>query len=130
MPQAVQIETQSEQQGLTLLRAQRATRRTGRELAFYRTEKALDQGSAPVEPSRKGSPHLGAHSMNAPGFLSALGGDHALRPELFPDVGVIPFAVELGVGQHQPDARLLGSRFDDCGANSHNRSTGRVAQSA
>src|SRR5258708_38232272 len=115
MPQAVQIETQSEQQGLTLLRAQRATRRAGRELAFYRTEQALDQGSAPVEPSRKCSPHLGAHSMNTPGFLSALGGDHALRPELFPDVGVIPFAVELGVGQDQPNARLLGSRLDDCG---------------
>src|SRR5271170_8492243 len=115
MLQAIEIETQSEQQGLTLLRAQRATGGAGRELAFYRTEKALDQGSAPVEPSRKCSPHLGAHSMNAPSFLSPLGGDHALRPKLFPDVGVIPFAVELGVGQHQSDARLLGSRFDDRG---------------
>src|SRR5579864_9235838 len=112
MPQAVQIETQSEQQGLTLLRTQRAARRTSRELALHRTEKALDQGSAPVKPSRKCTPHLGAHPMNAPGFLSALGGDHTLRPELLPDVGVIPLAVELGVGQHQADARLLGSRFD------------------
>src|ERR1700682_602774 len=106
MPQAVQIETQSEQQGLTLLRVQRATRRAGRELAFYRTEKALDQGSASVKPSRKGSPHFGAHSMDAPGFLSTLGGDHAVCSELLADIGVIPFAVELGVGQHQPDARL------------------------
>src|ERR1700723_2498759 len=130
MPQAVQIETQSEQQGLTLLRAQRATRRTGRELAFYRTEKALDQGSAPVEPSRKGSPHLGAYSMNAPGFLSALGGDHALRPELFPDVGVIPFAVELGVGQHPARCAFARKPLRRLRANSHNRSTGRVAQSA
>ena len=46
MPQAVEIETQSEQQSLTLLRAQRAARRTGRELAFHRTEQALDQSAA------------------------------------------------------------------------------------
>ena len=77
MPQAIQIETQSEQQGLTFLRAQRAARRTSRELAFHRTEQALDQGSAPVEASRKGSPHLGAHSMDAPSFLSTLGGNNA-----------------------------------------------------
>src|SRR5450759_4619948 len=98
MPQAIQIETQSEQQGLTLLRVQRAARSTGRELAFHRTEQALDQGSASVEPSRKCSSHFGAHSMDAPGFLSTLGRDHTLRPKLLPDVGVIPLAVELGVG--------------------------------
>jgi hypothetical protein len=28
---------------------------------------------------------------------------------------VILFAVEFGVGQHQPHGRLLGSRLDDCG---------------
>jgi hypothetical protein len=53
--------------------------------------------------------------MNTPGFLSALGRDHTLRPELLPDVGVVPLAVKLDVGQHQPDARLLGSSFDYCG---------------
>src|SRR5580704_251290 len=100
MPQAVQIETQSEQQGLTLLRAQRAARRTSREFAFHRTEQALDQRSTPIEPSRECAPHLGAHSMDAPGFLFTLGRDYTLRPELLPDVGVIALAVELGVGQH------------------------------
>jgi hypothetical protein len=50
--------------------------------------------------------------VNAPGFLFALGGDHTLRPELLPDLGVIPFAVEFGVGQDQPNARLVGRRFD------------------
>jgi hypothetical protein len=115
MPQAIQIETQAEEQSLRLLRAHRATGRTSRELAFHRTGQALNQGSAPAEPPRKRLPHLGAHSMRAPGFLSALGGDHALRSELFPDISVISFAVELGVGQDQPDARLLGSRFDHCG---------------
>ena len=50
MFQAVQIETQSEQQGLTHLRAQRTTRCTCRELALHRREQALDQGTAAVEP--------------------------------------------------------------------------------
>jgi hypothetical protein len=84
---------------LTLLRAQRATRRTSREFAFDRTEQALDQGLAAAS-SRECSPHLGAHFMDAPGFLSALGLNHALRAELLADVGVIPFAVKLGVHQH------------------------------
>jgi hypothetical protein len=98
MPQAIQIETQSEQQSLTLLRSQRAAWGTGRELALDRTEQALDQGSTLVESSWKCSSHLGSHSMNAPGFLSALGRDHTLRPELLADIGVIPLAVEFGVG--------------------------------
>jgi hypothetical protein len=34
-------------------------------------------------------------------------------PRGVPDLGVIALAVELGVGQHQADARLLGSRFDE-----------------
>ena len=93
----------------------RSERLARAEAALHRTEQGLDQGSAAVELSRECAPHLGAHSMNTPGFLSALGGDHALRPELFPDVGMISFAVELGVGQHQPNARLLGSRLDHCG---------------
>ena len=113
MPQAIQIETQAEQKSLTLLHGQRATRGASRELAFHRGEEGFDQSPAPVELTRKRSPHLCAHAVDAPGFLPALGGDHTLRAELLPDVGVIPFAVELGVGQHQPDPCLLGSRLDD-----------------
>src|SRR4029077_9647968 len=112
MPQTIQIETQPEQQGLAHLRAQRAAGRASRELALHRTEQTLDQRSAPVEPSWKCSPHLRTHSVDAPGFLAALGGDHALRPKLAPDVGVISLAVELRIGQHQADARLLRRRLD------------------
>src|ERR1700758_4101927 len=115
MPQTVQVETQAEQEGLTHLSVQRTTGRPGRELALHRTEQTLDQSTAAIEASRERSPHLGTYSMDAPGLLAALGGDHALRPELAPDVGVISLAVELGVGQHQPDARLLGSGCDDGG---------------
>ena len=115
MFQAIQIETQPEQQGLAPLHVQRATGRSSRELALHRRKDALDQGAAPVELSRKRPPHLGPHATNAPSLLPALGGDHTLRPELLPDVGVIPLAVELGVGQHQPDARILRSGLDDRG---------------
>jgi hypothetical protein len=49
-----------------------------------------------------------------PGFQPAFDGDYVLRPKLLPDIGVIPLAVELGLGQHELDARLLGSSFGDC----------------
>jgi hypothetical protein len=77
MFQAIQIETQSEQQGLTPLRAQRTAGGTGRELTLHRNKQALDQRSAPIGPSREGPPHLGTHSMYASRFLSALGGGWA-----------------------------------------------------
>lgn len=86
MFQAVQIEAQSEQQGLADLHAQRTTRCACRKLALYRTEQALDQGPEAIEALRKCPPHLGAHSAHPPGFLPTFGGDHALRPELLPDI--------------------------------------------
>jgi hypothetical protein len=51
--------------------------------------------------------------VHAPGFLPAFGRNHALRSEAFADVGRIALAVELRIGQHQPDAGLLGSGFDN-----------------
>src|SRR5438445_246107 len=113
MFQPIQIETQSEQQGLTHLHRQRATWGASREFSFDRREQALDQGAAAVKPSWEGTSHLGTHSVYAPGFLPTLGGNHALRSETFANVGVIALAVELRVRQHQPDAGLLGSCVDD-----------------
>src|SRR5436309_229713 len=113
MFQPIQIETQSEQQGLTHLHTQRATWGASREFSFDRREQALDQGAAAVKPSWEGTSHLGTHSVYAPGFLPTLGGNHALRSETFANVGVIALAVELRVRQHQPDAGLLGSCVDD-----------------
>ena len=112
MPQAVQVETQPEQQGLAHLHPERAVGRAGRELSLHRREHRFDQGATPIELLRKGPPHLGTHSAHPPGFLATLGGDHALGPEPLADISVIPLAVEFGVGQHHSDARLLGSRFD------------------
>jgi hypothetical protein len=112
MPQAVKIETQSEQQGLAGLHRERATGCASRKLALHRREYRFDQGTAPIDLLRKRPPHFGTHSAHPPGSLPALGGDHTVGPESLPDVGVIPLAVELGIGQHQPDPPTPGSRFD------------------
>src|SRR6516164_2239091 len=115
MPQAVQIETQAEQQGLAHLHGQAAARSAGRELAFDRGEDTLDQRAAAVESARKRPPHFGTHAAYAPSFLSAFGRDHALRSELLTNVGMISFAVEFRIGQYQSDGGLLRRGFDDGG---------------
>src|SRR5215469_4767919 len=99
MFQPVEIETQAEQQGLAYLHGQAAAWGASRELAFDRREDALDQSTTSVEPVRKRPPHFGTHSTNAPSFLSALGWDHVLSPELLTNIGMIPLAVEFGIGQ-------------------------------
>src|SRR6204780_5478641 len=106
MPQAIQIETQAERQGLPLLHTQGTTWCTGRELALDRRKQALDQSAAPVHSSWEFPTHLGTHSVAAPGLLSALGGDYARLPELSPELGTVPLDVEFGVGQPQPNARM------------------------
>src|SRR5208282_133264 len=98
MFQPIQIETQSEQQGLTGLHAQRTARYASRELPFHGREKTFDQGTATVNPLRECMPHLGTDSVHAPCFLPAFGGNHALRSEVLADVGMIALAVELRVG--------------------------------
>ena len=77
MPQTVQIETRAEQQRLAHLHGQSAARSAGRELAFDRREEALDQSAATVESLWKCPSHFGAHAVDTPGFLSALGRDRA-----------------------------------------------------
>ena len=113
MPQAIQIETQSEQQGLAHLHAQRAAWCTGGELSLHRREDTLDQGAASIQPSRKRPPHLSADSLDAPSLVATLGRDHALCSELPANIGMISLAVEFGVGQHQSDTGLLSRNLTD-----------------
>ena len=113
MPQAIQVETQSEQQGVAPLRAQRTSRRMSGRRALHRAEQNLDQGTAPIELLRERPPHIGTHSTDTPVFFSGRRRNHAPRPELLSDLGVIAVTVEFSVGQHQPAACLLGSRSDD-----------------
>ena len=62
MFQAIQTETQAEQQGLAHLHAQRPVRRSGAKLTLHRREDALDQSAASIEPSRIAPTHLDAES--------------------------------------------------------------------
>jgi len=64
------------------------------------------------EELQKCTAHLGAHSMHAPGFLPALGGNPAMRSEALADVGMVALAVELRISQRWPDARLFRSCCD------------------
>ena len=111
MPQAIQVEAEPEQQGLALLHRQQAAGRASREFALHRREDTLDASPVPIEPARKRSTHFCTHSADPPGLLPAFRWDHTPCSELLPDVGMVSLAVELGVGQHQPDAGLLGSRL-------------------
>ena len=72
-----------------------------------------DQSATPVKPSWECPAYFGVHSVDAPGFPSALGGNHALRPTLLRDVGMTSLAVEFIVGQDQPDGSFLRSGSDD-----------------
>ena len=56
-----------------------------------------------IETAGKVVAHFRAYSVDAPGFLAAFGGNDAAGSELLTDVGVVEFAIELGVGQHQAD---------------------------
>lgn len=47
--------------------------------------------------------HSRPYLVNARGFLAALGRNDAAGSELLSDMGVVEFAIELGVGQHQTD---------------------------
>jgi len=103
--------------------------RASRELAFHGTEQALDQRSASIEPTRKWPPHFGAHSVHAPSWFPAFRGDHTLRSECAPNVGVIPLAVELGVGLEAFGlmSRVGGTSFQLLNARHRSRTIKRFA---
>ena len=81
-----------------MLHGEQPPRRAGREFALHRREDAFDPSTVPIEAARKRLPHFGTHPAYASGFLPALRRDHPLGSESLPDVGVVPPAVEFGVG--------------------------------
>ncbi len=100
MPQAVKIETQSEQQGSPNLHGQAAARSPRRELVLDRREEGFDQSAETVQLLRKRPSHFGTHTTHTPSFLPALGGNHTAHFQFLPNVGVIPLAAEFGIGQY------------------------------
>ncbi len=108
-----EVETQAEQEGLVLLGGKGSAGGAGRELALHTGEDALDQGAASVLPTREIAAHWGSHSpWRTPSALPSLGGDDALSPQLLPDVEMISFTVEFGIGQHLTDARVAACGSD------------------
>jgi len=54
-------------------------------------------------------PHLCTHAMGLPALLAGFSGDDAAGMEMFADMGMVEFAVELGIGQDETDgADALG----------------------
>ncbi len=126
MPQAIQVETQAEQQSLERLHAERASGGASRELTLRRGENA-DQSPPPIDAARKGSPHFSAHSPQAPRLLTALSRDDTPGAELAPNISMIALAVEFGIGQHQPDRVCSEAVARPHSASSRGRSRDPVA---
>lgn len=103
MPQAVEVESQSEKQRLAGLRGQAAPWRSRREFALDDREDRLDLGALSVDASRKVPAHLSANSHAA--AASSFRGDDAARSQSLTNVLVVGFGVEFGVGQQQADGR-------------------------
>ena len=109
LPQA-EVETKAEQEDFVLLGEKGSAGGAGRELALDTGEDPLAQGAASVLPTREVAAHWGSHSpWRTPSALPSLGGDDALSPQLLPDVEMISFTVEFGIGQHLTDARVSAS---------------------
>jgi hypothetical protein len=101
MPQAVEIEGQTEQQGLANLGREAATRCFRGELAFDDREHRFYFGAWPIQFVRKLTVHLVANFFV--GDAAPASGNDTACSHRGADVPVIVFRVELRVGQHQAD---------------------------
>jgi hypothetical protein len=129
--QVIKIVGEAEQEGLAALRQQTAARSAAREFAFGDREDSLDQGTAGVFLPREMVSHLGANAVNAPSFLTPLGGDDTQGMQLPADKGVIALGIELGIGQHAADGSVgMGLRHQSgqVGAIVPRGLTGRLRQ--
>jgi len=87
----------AKQQGLSKLREQGATPGAGQELVLDDGDDRFDQRPPIVLATREGTPHFGRDSVDPPRSFSASTRNHTLGPELPTDVGMVAFAVELGL---------------------------------
>ncbi len=114
MPQAIEVEGQAEQQGLTDLQRHAAARCFRRQLAFDHREDRLDLRPVSIQLTRERSVHL------VPDFSfrvapTARSGDHTVGPQSLRNVAVILLGVELGVGQHQADRQGAAGHIQQSG---------------
>src|SRR5437879_891740 len=100
MPQAVEVVGESEQEGLSDLHDQATARSARRQLAFHHREDGFYLRPLSVLFLRKLAIHLPAQRSlrNTPTWLRWT---NTLHPPALPNMQVIGFGIELGIGQHQ-----------------------------
>ena len=131
MPEAIQIVSQAEQQGLAALGEQAVAGSAARQFAFGNREDSLDQGTAAIFLARKIGTHLRTNAMKGPRLFPTLGGDNAEGMKLLTDKGMVALGVELGIGQHTADGSLgmgLRDQSGQVGAIIPRSLTGRLRQ--
>jgi hypothetical protein len=114
VPQAIEVVSEAEQQGLANLRGQAAPRSARRKFAFDHRENGFDLRALPILFPWKSPVHLVAEGSfrDAPARVRR---DDALRSQALPNVLVVGFRVELGIRQHQADGRASSRRIHQPG---------------
>ena len=99
VPQAIEVVSESEQQGLANLRGQVASRSARGKFPFDHREDSFDLGAWPILFPWKSPVHLvtGGSFRDAPAKVRR---DNALRSPALPNVLVIGFRIELRIRQH------------------------------
>ena len=101
MPQAVNVVSKTEQQGLADLGGQAASGCARGEFAFDRREDAFNLGTLPIRFFRKGAKHLIPNG--AVGDPPAPRGNDALGSQALPNVLVVGFGIKLRIREHHTD---------------------------
>src|SRR5260370_42495537 len=109
VPQAVEVISQAEQQGLADLRTQAATRSAGGEFALDHRKDRFDLRALSIALLRKLLVHLSTENAfgNTPARLRR---DNALRSPALPNMLVVGLGIKLGIRQHQAEGNVLGGR--------------------
>ena len=104
--EAVEVAGESEKEGLSDLRDKVGSRSTRRELAFHHREDGFYLGPLSVLFLwRMAIPLPAQRSLRStPTWLCR---NNILRPPALPNLQVIGFGIELGIGQHQVCATLV-----------------------
>ncbi len=99
MPQVVEVVGEPEEQGLADLHGQAAAWGARRKFSFDHREDGFDLGSLSVLFLRKSSVHLITNSPSRDA-AARFGGNDATGSPALPDIFVISFGIEPGIGQH------------------------------
>ena len=111
MPQAVEVVGEPEEQGLADLHWQAAAGGAGRKFSFDHREDGFDLGSLSVLFLRKSPVHLITNSPSRDA-AARFGGNDATGSPALPDIFVIRFGIELGIGQHLAHRHPLPGSVD------------------